>query len=119
MLFRSSHFICPGQGRYFGDRGSFVGLVSPLDCGAEELTNIRALLFGCTIVWRLSSSYQCVMKCDRRDRLLPVGVTSHVVTFVYDELQTVDYITPARGRWSNRNGDSRNQAVCRSCSLPP
>ena len=45
-----THFICPGQGRYFGDAGSFVGLVAPLDCGAEGKCGMRRLLFGNTIV---------------------------------------------------------------------
>ena len=113
-----SHFICPGQGRYFGDRGSLVGLVSPLNSGPEESRDIRALLFGSTIVWRLSSSYRCIMRCEGRDRLLPIGVTSHVITFVHDELQNLGNSSPGRGRCFVRDFPSKLHVLRRFRSLP-
>ena len=104
-----SHFICPEQGRFFGDRGSFVDFVSPLDCGAVELRDRRAPPFGCTIVWRLSSSYQCVMSCEGRDRLLPNGVTSQAVIFVHDRFSTATVGCSRRSRSLRieRSGTSR------------
>ena len=112
-------FICPGQGRYFGDAGSFVGLVAPLECGEEGKRDMRKLLFASTIVWRLSSSYRCVMRCERRDELLPIGVTSHVITFVYGGLENLDDLSLATGCWFSRNRGSKVHVVRRSHSAPP
>ena len=118
-----SHFICPQQGRFFGDRGSFVDFISPLECGAKELRDIRAPPFGATIVWRLSSSYRCIMDCDGRDALLPCGVTSHPIVFVYDRLRSIKASAiHMRGVRSSRGRVERSSSihvVRRSHSLPP
>lgn len=117
-----SHHICPDQARYFGDRGSFVDYVSPLECGAKELRAVRAPPFGATIVWRLSSSYRCVMDCDGRDVLLPRGVLSQGLIFVYDRLQNVHAprLSLTRGRAHCVRGarPSRMRVLRRSRSLP-
>ena len=113
-----SHFLCPGQGRFFGDCGSLVEVVSPLETGALDIGEMRAQIFEPTIVWRLSASYQCVMSCQAHDRLIPIGVTSHVISFIYDRLQTSDDIHSVRGRRSSRSIHSKSFLPRRYCSLP-
>ena len=113
-----SHFICPEQGRFFGDRGSLVDFVSPLDCGAVQLRDRRAPPFGCTIVWRLSSSYQCVMSCEGRDRLLPNGVTSQAIMFVHDRFSTAPVGYSRRPRSLRRERSGPSLVTRRPCSLP-
>ena len=112
-----SHFICPEQGRFFGDRGSLVDFVSPLDCGAVQLRDRRAPPFGCTIVWRLSSSYECVMSCEGRDRLLPNGVTSQAIMFVHDRLSTASQVSSHRTHSLHRGRNGSSRPVRRSRSL--
>ena len=112
-----SHFICPEQGRFFGDRGSFVDFISPLECGAVELRIRRAPPFGCTIVWRLSSSYECVMSCEGRDRLLPNGVTSQAIMFVHDRLSTASQVSSHRTHSLHRGRNGSSRPVRRSRSL--
>lgn len=113
-----SHFICPGQGRFFGDRGSLMEIAAPLDYEPEELGDMQARLFGTTILWRLSPSYQCIMRCQRYDRLLPIGVTSQVISFVYDNLEVLDETRLVRGRCSSRNRHSELCSARRAYSLP-
>ena len=114
-----SHFICPEQGRFFGDRGSLVDFVSPLDCGSVELRDRGAPPFGCSIVWRLSSSYRCVMSCEGRDVLLPEGVTSQAIMFVHDRFRRAPAGCSHRARSLRGVGQSTLHSVRRSSSLPP
>ncbi len=75
-------FLCPYQGRYFGDRGSLVdvfdvlGVVSPmLDC-----TYLPPYGIGC--VWRMQTGMLCDGPCSGQDDYLPPEVTSCVAIIV-------------------------------------
>ena len=77
-------FICPSQGRYFGDVGSFVDYFDPLD-GAEALCVERNIApFGPMMVWRVMSTFDCAEGCDLYDDVLDEGVTSIPVLFKKD-----------------------------------
>ena len=68
-------FICPSQGRFFGDRGSMVDFFDPI--GGDEIrceaNNVAP--FGPMVVWRLVSSFECDEGCDFDD-ILQEGVTT-------------------------------------------
>lgn len=69
-------FLCPLQGRYFGDAGSVVALVDPL---GPELAGIRVLgvpPYGPMAAWRLATSFDCSIDCDEDDGVLDSWLTS-------------------------------------------
>ncbi|KAI0750152.1 hypothetical protein C8Q80DRAFT_1269906 [Daedaleopsis nitida] len=76
-------FACPDQGRYFGDRGSTVGLVDPLHRGFDFLHERLLPPFGHMPVWRLWNSTICDAGCAYGDSILPRGVIS--ITALYSE----------------------------------
>ena len=85
------HYICPSQGRFFGDRGSLVDFFDPLG-GDEVCCEANGLApFGPMVVWRLVSSFECDEGCDFDD-ILEEGVTS-IPVFIkkdpYGELRDV------------------------------
>ena len=98
-----SHYICPQQGRFFGDRGSLVDFIDPLDTPAATLREQGSPPFGTTVVWRLSSSYRCPLSCESHDGNLPVGQTSTAVILMDDP-----FMTPCRGRQVARTDTGSN-----------
>ena len=77
-------YICPSQGRYFGDRGSFVDFFDPLT-GCEAYCAVRSIApFGPMIVWRVLSTFNCEEGCDIYDDVLEEGVSSVPVIFRKD-----------------------------------
>ncbi|KAI0745190.1 hypothetical protein C8Q76DRAFT_606786, partial [Earliella scabrosa] len=69
-------YLCPQQGRFFGDSGSLIALLDPL---SEEGRGVRARSippFGPMVAWRLLNTYNCIEGCDFRDQLLHEWHTS-------------------------------------------
>lgn len=62
--------LCPEQGRYFGDRGSFVDFFDPLDMNFAVLQKTGIPPFGPMVTWRLFTSFNCADRCDRDDPVL-------------------------------------------------
>ena len=79
-----SHYICPGQGRFFGDRGSLVDFIDPINTPAPVLQQHGSPPFGTAVVWRLSSTYQCPLSCELHDSTLPIGQISTAVILMLD-----------------------------------
>lgn len=69
-------YICPSQGRYFGDRGSFVDFFDPLARGEAYCARRNIPPFGPMVVWRVLSNFDCDKNCDIYDDVLENGVTS-------------------------------------------
>ena len=68
-------YVCPSQGRFFGDHGSFVDFIDPLG-GDEVRCEATGLApFGPMLVWRILSSFECDDGCDFDD-ILEEGLTS-------------------------------------------
>ncbi|KAI0745904.1 hypothetical protein C8Q76DRAFT_569002, partial [Earliella scabrosa] len=63
-------FLCPVQGRYFGDRGSFVGFLDPLARDPRSIRAANVPPFGSMVAWRLFTSYDCAESCDILDPIL-------------------------------------------------
>ncbi|KAI0682586.1 hypothetical protein C8Q76DRAFT_637015 [Earliella scabrosa] len=64
-------FLCPDQGRYFGDSGSLVAYLDPLltDAPAAYLRSLPP--YGPMAVWRLWVAQSCEQGCVVNDRVLP------------------------------------------------
>lgn len=69
-------YVCPSQGRFFGDRGSFVEFFDPLRGGEEYCVTNNIAPFGPMVVWRVLSNFNCEEGCDIYDDVLEEGVTS-------------------------------------------
>lgn len=78
------HFLCPDQGRFFGDRGSLVGLLDSLEVGYESLRWDDIPPFGHMPVWRMLGSFQCTEDCASRDPVLPGGIVSITMLAPHD-----------------------------------
>ncbi|RDX54692.1 hypothetical protein OH76DRAFT_1340919, partial [Lentinus brumalis] len=62
-----NHYLCPGQERFFGDRGSLVDF---FDVSASELRDLQARHappFGPAVVWRMQSLRHCVSMCHTQN----------------------------------------------------
>ena len=77
-------FVCPSQGRYFGDRGSFVGFFNPLDGDKVHCVDNSVAPFGPMVVWHVMSTFACNECCEVYDDVLDEGVTSIPVVFSKD-----------------------------------
>ncbi|KAI0711626.1 hypothetical protein C8Q76DRAFT_694496 [Earliella scabrosa] len=63
-------YLCPVQGRYFGDRGSLVGFFDPLSPMIPHLRALHVPPFGAMVAWRLLTTFDCAASCDITDRVL-------------------------------------------------
>ena len=71
-----SLYMCPSQGRYFGDPGSFVNYFDLL-AGDADLCVSRSLPpYGPMLAWRVMTTFPCTDDCDSYDPLVGDGVTS-------------------------------------------
>lgn len=77
-------YICPNQGRYFGDKGSFVGFFDPLAGDEERCIKENIPPFGQMVIWHLMTSFQCDDGCEDVDEVLEPGVSSVPVLFSKD-----------------------------------
>ena len=69
-----SLYMCPQQGRYFGDEGSMVCFMDTLSVDVTLLKDRCIPPYGIMAVWRLPSSVACDAQCDEFDDILAPGV---------------------------------------------
>ena len=75
-------FICPDQGRYFGDPGSIMSFIDPLSMNSR-VASARALPpYGHMVAWRLWSSCICDGGCAQVDKILVSGVVTMPMVLV-------------------------------------
>ncbi|KAI0722569.1 hypothetical protein C8Q76DRAFT_577850, partial [Earliella scabrosa] len=75
-------YVCPMQGRFFGDGGSLVGLLDPLGQPGSLVQASGIPPFGPMVAWRLSTSFECAEFCDVRDPVLHEWLVSSAFVFV-------------------------------------
>ena len=73
LCFRRHH-LCPSQGRFFGDPGSFVDFFDPLSGGEEFCAQNSIAPYGPMVIWRLLSTFNCERGCDIYDDAIDAGV---------------------------------------------
>ena len=79
-----SLYVCPSQGRFFGDAGSFINYFDPLAGDAASCISRSLPPYGPMLVWRLWSAFRCSANCDELNEFLGDGLTSIPVVFVDD-----------------------------------
>ena len=113
-----SHYICPEQGRFFGDQGSLIDFIDPLGTPTAALRGRGLPPFGTSVIWRLSSLYRCPLSCEAHDSTLPTGQTSVAIILMDDP-----FVDSHRGRQRRRRrglgqvAHSREGRNARSVSL--
>ncbi|PIL26236.1 hypothetical protein GSI_11991 [Ganoderma sinense ZZ0214-1] len=98
---RRDRFVCPNQGRFFGDKGSMVGYFDPLGADEERCMKNNVAPFGPMVIWRMMTTFECDDGCDYLDEALDHGVASIPVLFRKDEFGELrDCISDGRTRTS-------------------
>ncbi|KAM5534215.1 hypothetical protein V8D89_012122 [Ganoderma adspersum] len=69
-------YICPTQGRFFGDKGSFVDFFDPLSGGETHCAENNIPPLGPMIVWHVMYTFDCDEGCDLYDEVLEEGIAS-------------------------------------------
>lgn len=68
-------FVCPSQGRFFGDAGSLLTLFDLLQADLVSMRQHQQPPFGITVAWRMSTSRRpCDGPCTFLDPLVPEGL---------------------------------------------
>ena len=104
-----SLYICPQQGRYFGDEGSMVCFMDTLSADVSQLKEKCIPPYGIMAVWRLPSSIICDAECDEFNDILAPGVTATSIMFEDESFKATTRsglmiigCTNAGGRWDRR-----------------
>lgn len=75
-------YVCPYQGRFFGDGGSLVVFQDGFRVDFKELQELSVAPYGPMVTWRLPSSGLCEGRCSIKDKVLPSYVVSMLSMFV-------------------------------------
>ena len=108
-----SLYMCPSQGRYFGDPGSFVNYFDPLAGDADVCVSRSLPPYGPMLAWRVMTTFPCTDDCDSYDALVGDGVTSLPILVTQNSLGRpkdvlVDRVLGTRRR--NEPGRSRTRS---------
>ncbi|PIL26249.1 hypothetical protein GSI_12005 [Ganoderma sinense ZZ0214-1] len=79
-----SLYICPLQGRYFGDPGSMVLFFDGFRVDLDDLHDLGVAPYGPMVAWRLPSIGTCKSGCIEDDPVLPPFVISMLFQFADD-----------------------------------
>ena len=77
-----STYLCPQQGRYFGDKGSLVAVIDLFQTGIQDLKSRSLPPYGIMAAWRLPSDVLCDERCDEVDEI--VGPNLLVASIMLD-----------------------------------
>ncbi|KAH9855226.1 hypothetical protein C2E23DRAFT_724964, partial [Lenzites betulinus] len=81
-------FLCPEQGRYFGDPGSLVTMFDLTAMDVDNLRRRREHPYAISVAWRLPSSRRpCASACGTYDPILPEGLRTFPVILVENTLR--------------------------------
>ena len=83
-----SLYLCPQQGRYFGDRGSMVCFMDPLYMDTALLKDRCIPPYGMMAVWRLPLDRPCDAGCKEYDDLLAPGVIATSIMLESESVTT-------------------------------
>ncbi|KAI1786382.1 hypothetical protein LXA43DRAFT_1099318 [Ganoderma leucocontextum] len=79
-----SMYVCPLQGRYFGDLGSLVLFYDGFCVDLGELRDLGVAPFGPMVAWRMPCTGTCKGGCVEKDPVLPPFVISMLTQFADD-----------------------------------
>ena len=81
---RRDLYICPTQGRYFGDPGSLVLFFQGLFANMDIIRDSCVAPYGTMSAWRIPSKEECVSQCVKDASVVPPYVISLLIRFVED-----------------------------------
>ncbi|KAI1782578.1 hypothetical protein LXA43DRAFT_905393 [Ganoderma leucocontextum] len=93
-----SIYVCPNQGRYFGDAGSLVVLNDVLNISTDFLFARRVAPYGTMVAWRLPSQGLCEGQCDNADELLPPEAVILLLRMMKGQTNTTNRYNTQRRR---------------------
>ena len=76
-----SLYLCPQQGRYFGDEGSMMCFMDTLSVDFSWLKERCIPPYGIMAVWRLPSNVLCDAECHEFDDIIAPGVIATSIMF--------------------------------------
>nr|VWO95747.1 Zn(2)-C6 fungal-type domain-containing protein [Ganoderma boninense] len=79
-----SLYVCPMQGRYFGDPGSLIIFYDGFCVDLAKLRELGVAPYGPMVTWRLPSSGTCGGRCIELDPVMPPFVSSMITQFAED-----------------------------------
>ncbi len=77
-------YVCPFQGRYFGDPGSLVVFFHEFFVDLDELRKRCVAPYGPMSVWRIPTKGTCEGRCVEDECVLPAFVISITLQFIED-----------------------------------
>lgn len=81
-------FVCPAQGRFFGDAGSVVTVFDLLNANHSSMKQRHQHPYGVTVAWRLIPSRRpCNGPCSMLDPIMPESLLSIPAIIVGDAFQ--------------------------------
>lgn len=89
-------FLCPSQGRYFGDHGTLINVFDLENCDHQRLRSLHQPPYGIATAWRRwSGRRRCNGPCSENDALLPTGTLTMAVILLSTAIQfRAWFITP-------------------------
>lgn len=77
-------YVCPHQGRFFGDRGSLVLFCDGFSVDFKEIRQMSVAPYGLMVAWRLPCSIWCEGNCIMDTTVLPAYVLTMLTMFAVD-----------------------------------
>ena len=110
-----ARFLCPQQGRYFGDKGSMVVIIDKFSMGLGELKARNLPPYGFMAAWRLPSTVLCDEQCDELDDVIGPDILTTSVMFE-DDIFTAQFPRTYNdfkpdGFWSNSGTRRRGRTL--------
>lgn len=89
-------YLCPDQGRFFGDDGSLLNVFSLHDTDHDHLRELHQTPYGISIAWRLCfGGKPCNGRCPSTDPVLPEGVLTIPAVMISHRIQfRATYVGP-------------------------
>ena len=84
-----AQYLCPNQGRYFGDKGSFVAFFDPLGSHIHNARTLKIPPFGAAVIWRLLTTYDCSARCEASDPILHEWLSTYPVLLLPNPLRSI------------------------------
>ena len=107
-----SLYLCPQQGRYFGDQGSMMCFMDTLSVDVALLKDRCIAPYGIMAVWRLPSNVLCDAECHEFDDILAPGVLVTSLMFQNESFKAVScpLRLPTRSTYIDRSTHRSSRA---------
>ncbi|EIW58453.1 uncharacterized protein TRAVEDRAFT_47609 [Trametes versicolor FP-101664 SS1] len=81
-------FVCPSQGRFFGDAGSVLTMFDLVNANHSYMKQRHQAPYGVTVAWRILTSHRpCDGPCSMLDPIVPESLLTVPVVIVGDAFQ--------------------------------